>query len=143
MSDKQITEFLAKVPLFKSLKRRHLEGLAKVCVEREFGVDQDIVKQGEGGVGLFTVVSGQANALLPPPDGEHSIVTTFGPTDYFGELALLTEGTRTASVTAVEPTVCLVLTRWQFLGALHGDAEMAVSILEELAWRFRAALEVI
>jgi CRP-like cAMP-binding protein len=74
-------------------------------------------------------------------DGEKIAVNTFGPTDFFGELALLDDGLRTASVVASEPTHCLALTRWDFLTALREDAEMSVIILQELAKRFRRALD--
>ena len=62
-------------------------------------------------------------------------------TDFFGELALLDDGLRTASVVATEQTQCLALTRWDFITALREDAEMAVLILQELAKRFRRALD--
>ena len=69
------------------------------------------------------------------------VVNQFGPSDYFGELALLDEdGIRTASITVSEPTTCLVLTRWDFLATLRQDADMAVEILQEIAKRFRLAL---
>jgi CRP-like cAMP-binding protein len=144
MSDlKQVTDFLAKVSLFRGLRGRQLEGLAKTMVSQDYAAGQDIVTQGEGGVGLFIVVSGRADVVHVRADGTKAVVNTLGPTDFFGELALLTEGPRTASVVAQEATNCLVLTRWNFLAVLKGDAEMAVAILEELAWRFRTALAVL
>lgn len=139
----ETAEFLAKVPLFKELKRRQLERLAQTVVPNDYQAGQDIVTQGESGVGLFVIVSGEAEVIHVRTDGSKAVVNVLGETDYFGELALLTEGPRTASVIATQPTKCLVLTRWNFLAALKGDAEMAVSILEEMAWRFRTALEVL
>ena len=139
----QIADFIAKVPLYKGLRRRQLEGLAKTMVERDYAAGQDIVTQGESGVGLFIIVTGTADVVHVHTDGSKAVMNTFGPTDYFGELALLTEGPRTASVVAKEPTSCLVLTRWNFLAVLKDDAEMAISILEELAWRFRTAMAVL
>jgi CRP-like cAMP-binding protein len=94
-------------------------------------------------VGLFVIVSGEAEVVHVRTDGTKAIVNVLGETDYFGELALLAEGPRTASVVTTQPTECLVLTRWNFLATLKNDAEMAVSILEEMAWRFRTALEVL
>ncbi|MBL7202183.1 MAG: cyclic nucleotide-binding domain-containing protein [Anaerolineae bacterium] len=144
MSDPQeIAEFLAKVPLFNSLKKGQLARLAKVMVTEEYEAGQGIVVQGQSGVGLFIVVSGRAEAIHTRADGTRTVVNIFCSTDYFGELALLAEGPRTASVVAVEPTKCLVLTRWNFLGVLRRDADMAVAVLEELAWRFRIALETL
>jgi CRP-like cAMP-binding protein len=140
---KEIADFLAKVPLFKELKGRQLESLAKTMVLQEYKADQNIVTQGESGVGLFVIVSGNADVIHVRVDGTRAVVNALGSTDFFGELALLTEGPRTASVVATEPTQCLVLTRWNFLAVLKRDADMAISILEELAWRFRTALEVL
>jgi CRP-like cAMP-binding protein len=143
MDVKETAKFLAKVPLFKELKRRQLESLAQTVVTHDYDAGQDIVTQGESGVGLFVIGSGEAEVIHVRTDGSRAVVNVLGETDYFGELALLTEGPRTASVVATEPTQCLVLTRWNFLAALKGDAEMAVAILEEMAWRFRTALEVL
>ncbi len=143
MSDlKQTTGFLQKVPLFQSLNNRQLELLAKRMVERQYNSEQPIVTQDQGGEGFFVIVSGKAQALRQRSDGVQVPVNSFGPTDFFGELALLDDGMRTASVIASEPTQCLVLTRWDFLSALReSDVEMAIVILEELAKRFRRALD--
>jgi CRP-like cAMP-binding protein len=144
MSDvKETVRFLERVPLFQTLKSRQLEHLAKRFVEREFATGQAMVTQGQGGEGFFIIVSGQAEARRTRADGTQAVVNTFGPTDYFGELALLDDGLRTASVVANQATKCLVLTRWDFLAALREDAEIAVSILQELARRFRTALDAL
>jgi CRP-like cAMP-binding protein len=138
---KQTVGFLQNVPLFHGLNNRQLERLAKRMVERQYSPGQPIVTQGHGGEGFFVIVSGRAEALRERADGEKVAVNTFGPTDFFGELALLDDGLRTASVIASEPTRCLALTRWDFLAALRNDAEMSVIILQELAKRFRRALD--
>jgi CRP-like cAMP-binding protein len=71
------------------------------------------------------------------------VVNTLKPTDFFGELALLSEGPRTASVVAEQDTECLVITRWEFRSLAKEDGEMALVVMEELAHRFRAALAVL
>ncbi|MCL6512269.1 MAG: cyclic nucleotide-binding domain-containing protein [Anaerolineae bacterium] len=142
MSDpKQTVKFLDSVPLFNGLNSRQLEHLARRFVERDYAAGQAIVTQGTGGEGFFIVVSGRAEAIRERADGTRAVVNTFGPTDFFGELALLDDGLRTASVVTTEPTRCLVLTRWDFLAALREDPEMAIVVLQELARRFRRALE--
>lgn len=138
---KETAQFLERVPLFQNLNRRQIELLARRAVAREFPAGATIVTQGQGGEGLFIVVAGNAEAVRQRQDGERVTVNRFGPTDFFGELALLDDGPRTASVIAVEPTRCLVLSRWDFLAEVRQDAEMAVLILQELARRFRLALE--
>ncbi len=141
---KQTVGFLEKVPLFHGLKDRYLKHLAKRMMERQYAAGQPIVAQGQGGEGFFVVVSGKAQAVRERADGVKIEVNSFGPTDYFGELALLDEGLRTASVIATEPTHCLVLTRWDFLTTLReSDVDMSITILQELARRFRRALEVL
>jgi CRP-like cAMP-binding protein len=137
----QKKSFLSKVPLFNGLKDRQLLRLADRMVERNYAAGDLIVKQGQGGEGFYVLISGKADAIRERSDGEKVQVNSFGPTDYFGELALLDEdGVRTASIIAVEPTTCLVLTRWDFLATLRQDADMAVEILQEMARRFRIAL---
>ena len=134
-------DFLARVPLFQGLKRRQIDNLASSMVSRRFAAGETIVTQGKEGIGLFVLVSGQAEVVRTGLDGSTVILNTFGPTDFFGELALLDDGPRTASVVTTEATKCLVLTRWDFYGALREDVEMSITILEEMARRFRVALD--
>jgi CRP/FNR family cyclic AMP-dependent transcriptional regulator len=144
MFDKsETTQFLARVPLFQNLKKRQLQSLSKRLVERNYNADHAIVTQGKGGEGFFIIVSGQTKVLRTRADGSQVEVNAFGPSDFFGELALLDDGPRTASVITTEPTECLVLTRWDFYGALKDDVEMAITILQELAKRFRVALDAL
>jgi CRP/FNR family cyclic AMP-dependent transcriptional regulator len=144
MSDLEKTvEFLAKVPLFANLNGRQLHSLARSVVEREYAAGEAIVTQGRGGIGLFIVVSGKAEAVRTRLDGTRTVVNTFGPTDFFGELTVLTEEPRTASVIAVDKVQCLVLSRWEFLAQLKLDVDMAIVIMEELVRRFQRALEVL
>jgi CRP/FNR family transcriptional regulator len=135
---------LTKVPLFQGLKDRQLQRLADRMVERNYAAGDLIVKQGQGGEGFYVLISGRAEATRERSDGERIVVNNFGPTDFFGELALLDEdGVRTATITVSEPTTCLVLTRWDFLAILRQDADMAVEILQEMAKRFRIALNTL
>lgn len=140
-TQKETAEFLAKVPLFKGLKKRQCENLAKRFVERQYPADREIVTQDKGGEGFFIIVAGNAIVMRERGEGEKVQVNEFGPADFFGELALLDDGPRTASVITTEPTECLALTRWDFYGALRDDVDMAVVILQEMAQRFRIALD--
>jgi len=133
---------ISKVPLFTGLKDRQLQRLADRMVERKFAAGDIIVEQGQGGEGFYIVTEGKADATRSRADGEKVVVNTFGPRDFFGELALLDDtGLRTASIIAAQPTTCLILTRWDFLSTLRQDADMAVEILQEMAKRFRIALD--
>ncbi len=140
---KEIVGFLNRVPLFQGLKKRQLERLARKFVPREYAAGQAIVTQDKGGEGFFIITSGKAEAVRERADGAKVVLNTFGPTDFFGELALLDDGLRTASVVTTEATQCLALTRWDFRGVLKEDVDMAIVILEELAKRFRMALDML
>jgi CRP-like cAMP-binding protein len=139
----QTVGFLNRVPLFHGLKKRQLESLARRFVEREYGVGEAIVTQDKGGEGFFVIVSGGAEVIREQADGTKTQVNAFGPTDFFGELALLDDGLRTASVITTQATKCLALTRWDFMAVLKEDVDMAIVILQELAKRFRRALEAL
>lgn len=139
--EERIIGIIAAVPLFKNLKRRQLNSLARIFVERQCAEGEVIVPQGRDGYGFFVIASGAAKAVRHRSDGSETTVNTFGPSDFFGELALLDDGPRTATVVATEPTLCLILPRVNFLGVLRRDGDMAVQILVELAKRFRTTLD--
>ena len=140
---KKTSTFLAKVPLFRGLKKRQLERIANQFVPREYATGQAIITQGEGGEGFFIIMNGSAEVIRERSDGTKAVVNTLGPTDFFGELTLLDDGLRTASVITTDETECLILTRWNFLAVLKEDVDMAIEILEKLAQRFRLALDVL
>lgn len=142
MNEATVSDFLHRVPLFQGMGRRQLNKLAKRFVSRQYAAGDEIVTQGKSGEGMFIIVSGQADIVRERRDGSRITFRSIGSTEFFGELTLLDEGQRTASVIATEPTECLALTRWDFLSALHEDAEIGVVVAQELARRFRAALEI-
>ncbi|MFZ6027693.1 MAG: cyclic nucleotide-binding domain-containing protein [Chloroflexota bacterium] len=142
MNEKETTLTLAKIPLFHQLSSRQLHNLACIAVPREYPAGTPIVKQGENGIGLFVVIDGAAEAIRTHANGEQIVVNTFGPGDFFGEMALIDEGPRTASVVTTQTTRCLALVRWDFMSLLKTDTEMAVAILSELTRRFRIMLDV-
>ena len=137
----RIVGFLSKVPLFREFKQRQLERLAKVVIAHEYAAGEVIVTQDQGGEGLFIIESGKADVVRESSDGTKTVVNTFGAGDFFGELSLVDEGQRTASVIATELTQCLGLVRWQFLSELKEDTDMAILIMQEIAKRFRRALD--
>ena len=130
-------DFIKRVPLFRGLTDRQLKKLAGRFVPRSFSSGETMVQQGKGGAGMFIVISGRAEAVLETSDNVEAVVNTFGPTDFFGEIALLDDGPRTASVIARDETECLGLTRSDFLAIMQNDADMGVTISEELAKRMR------
>ncbi len=133
---------LQRTPLFSGLNPQQLEQVGKRFIERSYAPGDKIVTQGKGGEGFFIILEGRAEAVREQAGGTRVVLNPLNPGDFFGEMALLTEQLRTASVVTVEPTCCLVLAQWDFLALLREDAEMAVAVLQELAARFSRVLAI-
>lgn len=141
MSAKEnISLIMEKVPLFQKLEPRHLKHIANQFTDRAYEAGQEIVTQGQVGMGLFIIVSGHAQAVRERGNGTKVVVNEFGPGDFFGEMSLLDDGPRTASVIATEATRCLVLIAWDFHSVLRSDPDVAILIMQAVAQRFRQVL---
>ena len=139
----EMVSFLANVPLFQGLNNRQLKQIASRFVPRTYQPDQEIVTQGKSGFGMFMITSGRVEVVLELLDGSKTVVNSFVPADFFGEISMLDGGPRTASVIASEETECLVLGRIEFISLMHNDAEMATNIAISLAKRLRQTLDTI
>ncbi len=121
---------LKRVSLFAGVSDTHLERIANSVRERRYEIGKEIVSTGEIEHGFYLIVQGRADVQ----HGGHT-VRTLGPGDYFGELSLLRDAPRSATVIAREPTTCLALTRWDFKGILDAQPTLAVRLLETVAQR--------
>ena len=111
-------DVLKKVPLFAGLDNRELEQIAATMRERRFSTGDTVTEEGAGGAGFFIVESGQAEVEVEgQPRG------TIGAGDYFGEIALLRDVPRTATVTARTDVLLYALERDEFLAAVTGHAQ--------------------
>ena len=124
-----IADELARVTLFSGLNGRQLRKLAQQVKEREFRPGVTIVEEGTmSGVGFFILADGEVAVSV---DGLE--VTRLGPGDHFGELALLSEDVRTASVTAVTRVRCLVIAFWDFRRFAKENPDVSWKLLQHLA----------
>lgn len=131
-------EFLKHVPLFQDLDRRSLEAIANAAVEQSYTAGQEIVRQGDTGVGAFIIKKGRAEAVQDRVGHQHKLAELkIG--DMFGEMALLDEFPRSATVRAIEPTTCLGIQRWHFRGILESHPQIALALLPVLTKRLRNA----
>ena len=127
-----VAEMLKRVPLFAGVKDRDLGRLAKVMSERTFAEGEAITTEGQSGVGFFVIEDGNATVSLK---GE--IIRTLGPGDHFGEIALIDEGPRSATVTATTDLRCRGMAAWEFRSFVQEHPEVAWALLQTLAARFR------
>ena len=121
-------EVLKQVPLFNELNHRQLKRLAAKFKERRFLPGRTVVRQGKmSGVGFFVVVSGEASVSV---DGRE--VARLAGGDYFGELALIAERERTATVTAETAFDCLEIPIWDFQDFVKSDSEVSWKLLRHV-----------
>jgi CRP-like cAMP-binding protein len=121
-------EALRRVPLFSELSARQLRRLAGKLRDRQFQPGTTVVREGEmSGVGFFIVVSGEASVSA---DGRE--IATLRAGDHFGELGLIAERERTATVTANTPLNCLELPVWDFRDLVQGDGDLAWKLLQHV-----------
>ena len=127
-------ETLRKVPLFAELDERELDQLARQMHERRFPEGADVTSEGAGGAGFFVIAEGNADVTVA---GEHR--ASIGPGDFFGEIALIDTGVRSASITAATELLCYGLTAWEFRPFVEEHPKVAWALLQTLAGRLREA----
>jgi CRP/FNR family transcriptional regulator, cyclic AMP receptor protein len=125
-------ELLQRVPLFSGLGRRELERVANSMKERRFKQGDTVTTEGRGGVGFFVIDEGEADVSV---HGEER--AKLGPGDYFGEIALITESDRTATITAETDMRCYGMTMWDFRPLVESNASIAWNMLQSLAQKLR------
>ena len=135
--------FLRGVHLFSGLTDTYLQQIAEYCVPRSYKKDETIIKQGAPGVGLFIISSGKVKIVKELFRGEKLEIATHGPGDFFGEIAVLDNAARSASVIAVEETECLVITAWDFKARMKAHPEIALELLPVVVQRFRETSEML
>ncbi len=121
------TELLAKVELFRDLNKRELKEIAGSMKEYSYAAGRVVVTEGEGGVGFFVIAEGSAKVTVG--GGE---VATLGPGSAFGEIALIAETKRTATVTAETELHCWTLTSWVFRPIVEANPALAWKLLQQM-----------
>ena len=137
-TQEDIKEFLR--PIFFGLEEKDLDELAQTAVVRSFPAGAVICQEGEEGDALYIIVQGHVDIVKQFPDDESErFLRRSGPGEVVGEMALLQEGGRTATVRAVEPLTVLEIGRDSFLTVLGRSPSLSVRILVRLTGRLRDA----
>ncbi len=129
-------EFLARVPIFSNCTAEEITAIGSVAQESGFQSGQIIVTQGTPGQAFYLILEGRVEIIR---DGQS--LGAFGPGDFFGEMSLLDQAPRSATIRALEPTTCLMLSSWDFKALLERMPSIAIKLLEVLSRRLRVADE--
>jgi CRP/FNR family transcriptional regulator, cyclic AMP receptor protein len=127
-------ELIRQVPLFSELDKRELQGLSSSMKERTFKAGDTIASEGQSGIGFFVIEDGEASVSV---GGQER--ASLGPGDHFGEVALIDDGARTATVTAKSDLRTYGITSWEFRPLVEQNASLAWKLLQQMAKRLRDA----
>ncbi len=132
---------LKNIPIFSSLSEKHLEELSEIMLEKTYRKNQVIFDQGDPGNSLIIIKSGLVKISLVDSNNHEFIIKTFSMNDFFGEMSLLDCGPRSATATAVEDTLALIIFRDNFIGLIQKNPSVALGMLTELSNRLRTTTE--
>jgi len=133
------TDIFAKVQLFAGLSETDRATLAAATSVRRYRRGERIVTQGQTGDLLFVIVRGRVSVMILSPDGREVVLTTLGEGDHFGEMALLDDSPRSASVVASERSELAILTRQTFFDLLRTNFSLTRALLSSFSRRLRQA----
>jgi CRP/FNR family transcriptional regulator, cyclic AMP receptor protein len=121
-------DLLKRVPIFEGLENRELERIAGSMKPRTFRAGDTVTTEGRGGVGFFVIEDGEARVTIGGDERRR-----LGPGDYFGEVALLTDRPRTATITAESDLRCYGMTSWDFKPLVETHGSIAWKLLQAMA----------
>ncbi len=126
---------LQRVELFAGMDRRQSEQIARLLKERRFAKGETVIMEGSGGAAFFIIESGEASVSSKGVN-----LATLGRGQYFGEVALIDGGPRSATVTAATDLVCYALTFWEFRPLVERNGTIGWRLLQALAKQLRDAV---
>jgi CRP-like cAMP-binding protein len=124
------------VPLFADLSKQEVHQIALLFKERRFAEGEIVVQEGSGGAAFFVIESGEAAVFI---GGKKH--TTLKAEDYFGEIALIDEGPRMATITATSELVCYGVTFWDFRPLVESNGVIGWKLLQRMAKMYRETRE--
>lgn len=126
------------MPSAPILKPEHIDALLKHGVVRHFPADKLLVSEGERGDQLFVVLEGRVRVFVSDDQGREVILNGHGPGEFFGELALIDQAPRSASVICLEPCRLLMVGRQAYERAVAECPSLALDVLKALPQRVRS-----
>ena len=128
---------LRAIPMFASVSPEALESIASLLIERNFPKHKTIVEEGAPGDYMYIIVEGRVKVTKLSGDGREKILELLEQGDFFGEMSLLDDAPRSASVKAMSAVRILALARNDFIRLLSRSPDLALSVIQELTRRLR------
>ena len=139
MAQEQNKAFLRRVPLFQSLDETQLDVLATGSLRRNYPRGRTIVAEGEPSQSLYILLSGRAKVQRSDSEGKEVILAVIGPGEFFGEMSLIDDSPRSASVITLESSDFMAINKDSFKAMLTQNTEICMQIMKGLVRRLREA----
>ncbi|MEW6689205.1 MAG: Crp/Fnr family transcriptional regulator [Pseudomonadota bacterium] len=139
MSGAVSTTVLKWVPMFATLSQDELRALAPMVTRRSVPRGSAVMHEGDPIDSLYIVISGRLKVMLGAADGKETILSILGPGEFFGEMGLIDDNPRSASVVAIEPCELLAVARRAFRKCLVENTDLAMAVMRVLVRRLREA----
>jgi len=133
----KIAAMLRNVPIFDNLSDDELEAVRKCGVTRNFPKNSVIINEGDSSDSLYVILKGRVTIYLSDENGKEVILNSQGEGDYFGELALVDDDKRSASVVTAEKSTFLVVSKVDFKKVLSSNPDLAFNLIRGLTHRVR------
>ena len=130
-------ERLKRISFFSGLSDYDLHQIDQITVEKSYAAGESIVEENEAAERFFIIEKGKIQIVKRFEDGTHLVLGVHSDGEFFGEMALLDEGPRSATVRAVDATSVLVIARQDFETLIYKSPVLAYSIMRELSSRLR------
>jgi CRP/FNR family transcriptional regulator, cyclic AMP receptor protein len=128
---------LTSIPMFRHLGNRQRARLAQHFCRRTYQAGAVIVRQGDTSMSFYVVLSGRVRVVRHSPGEDGIDIVEEGPGSFFGEMGVIDDLPRAATVMAMEPTECGLLAKWDFQRELSADPGIALSLISVLNARIR------
>jgi CRP/FNR family cyclic AMP-dependent transcriptional regulator len=125
------------IPLFTGLGKKDLDTVARHTVAKTFEPHTLLLREGEHSDSLYLILYGKVKVYVCDEDGNEAILNIQGMGDYFGEMALLDDAPRSASVMTMEQTRVAIMTKGAFRECLAGHPDVAFNLIRTLTQRVR------
>ena len=133
------TAVLRAVPLFASLTDEQIRAIGTMVKRRSASRNSTIMAAGDPTDSLYIILSGRLKVMMSDADGKEVILSILGPGEFFGEMGLIDDNPRSASVVAIEPCELLSITRRDFRKCMADNADIAMAVMRGLVRRLREA----
>jgi CRP/FNR family cyclic AMP-dependent transcriptional regulator len=135
----EVFDSLRAIPLFSGVSPEDLASIASRLIERRYPKNATIVEEGLAGDYMYVIRQGRVKVTKASEDGREKIMDFLERGAFFGEMSLLDQAPRSASVKTLEPSVLLALSRRDFLDLLRTSSDLALAVIQELTRRLREA----